>query len=73
MHSNLNKQNQLGEAATSNAIESQISLLKLHFNQLLDIIEQHQLYGLNVAHNGSVVGLFFFNSHQHMMIQGGIR
>ncbi len=60
----LKQANRLGEAATASAIESQIILPKPHFNQLLDIIEQYQLYGLNVAHSGSVVGLLF-NSHQH--------
>jgi len=55
---------QLGEAATASAIESQIILPKPHFTQLLDIVEKHDLYGLNVAHSGSVVGLLF-NSQQH--------
>lgn len=55
---------QLGEAATASAIESQIILPKPHFNQLRNIVEKHQLHGLNVAHSGSVVGLLF-DSSQH--------
>jgi len=55
---------QLGEAATASAIESQIILPKPYFNQLRHIVEKHQLYGVNVAHSGSVVGLLF-NSGRH--------
>ncbi|CAM2895226.1 GHMP kinase [Vibrio diazotrophicus] len=49
----------LGKAATASAIESQIILPKPRFEQLLNIVEKHDLYGLNVAHSGSVVGLLF--------------
>ncbi|CDH04329.1 conserved hypothetical protein [Xenorhabdus bovienii str. oregonense] len=54
----------LGEACTLSAIASQPILLKPRFYQLLDLIEQSGIYGLNVAHSGSVVGLLC-NSHQH--------
>ncbi len=55
---------QLGLSSTSSAIESQKILTKPHFCQLLDLVEKHHLYGLNVAHSGSVVGLLF-NAQQH--------
>lgn len=47
----------LGEAATISAIASQQLLPKPGFDALLDTVESAGLYGLNVAHNGSVVGL----------------
>ncbi len=55
---------QMGHASTASAIESQIILPKPHFSQLLDIVASHQLYGLNVAHSGSVIGLMF-DARQH--------
>ena len=48
----------LGEAASQSAIASQTLLPKPGFNALMTIVEQCDLYGLNVAHSGSVVGLF---------------
>lgn len=48
----------LGEAATLSAIASQALLPKPAFTTLLNLVEQFGLYGLNVAHSGSVVGLF---------------
>ncbi len=48
----------LGEAATLSAIASQRLLPKPGFSALLDIIERLDLYGVNVAHSGSIVGLF---------------
>lgn len=48
----------LGEAASQSAIASQALLPKPGFNALMTIVEQCDLYGLNVAHSGSVVGLF---------------
>jgi len=47
----------LGEAATQSAIASQTLLAKPMFSQLLELVEEFDLYGLNVAHSGSVVGL----------------
>lgn len=47
----------LGEACTLSAIASQQTLNKLAFNELLTIVEDEGVYGLNVAHSGSVVGL----------------
>lgn len=47
----------LGEAATISAIASQQLLPKPGFDALLDLVESAGLYGLNVAHSGSVVGL----------------
>ncbi|MDR3105733.1 MAG: L-threonine kinase [Yokenella regensburgei] len=47
----------LGEAATLSAIASQPLLPKPHFSTLLDVAEACDLYGINVAHSGSVVGL----------------
>lgn len=47
----------LGEAATISAIASQQLLPKPGFDALLQLVESAGLYGLNVAHSGSVVGL----------------
>lgn len=47
----------LGEAATLSAIASQTLLPKPGFDTLLALVESCGLYGLNVAHSGSVVGL----------------
>lgn len=47
----------IGEAALLSAIASQQRLPKPAFHALLALVEQHGLYGLNVAHSGSVVGL----------------
>ncbi len=46
-----------GQAATASAIESQRILIKPCFQDLLQLVEKHDLYGLNVAHSGTVVGL----------------
>ncbi|MDC9594849.1 GHMP family kinase ATP-binding protein [Xenorhabdus sp. IM139775] len=54
----------LGEACTLSAIASQSILPKPCFDQLRDVVEQTGIYGLNVAHSGSVVGLLF-HSHHH--------
>lgn len=48
----------LGEAATISAIASQAILPKPGFHDLLGIVEHCNLFGINVAHSGSVVGLF---------------
>lgn len=47
----------MGEAATLSAIASQHLLPKPGFDTLLELVEECDLYGLNVAHSGSVVGL----------------
>ena len=47
----------LGEAATLSAIASQALLPKPGFAALMTLVESCDLYGLNVAHSGSVVGL----------------
>ena len=47
----------LGEAATLSAIASQSLLIKPGFATLMALVESCDLYGLNVAHSGSVVGL----------------
>ncbi|OBU06153.1 GHMP kinase [Morganella psychrotolerans] len=49
----------LGEAATLSAIASQDLLPKHGFNELLELAEQNKIYGLNVAHSGSVIGLIY--------------
>ena len=54
----------LGEAATLSAIASQALLPKPAFPALLELVERCDLYGLNVAHSGSVVGLLL-NSQRH--------
>ena len=48
----------LGEAASQSAMASQTLLPKPGFNSLMGIVERCDLYGLNVAHSGSIVGLF---------------
>ncbi|WP_278807871.1 GHMP kinase [Obesumbacterium proteus] len=47
----------LGEATTLSAIASEALLPKPEFNRLRDLVEHWGIYGLNVAHSGSVVGL----------------
>lgn len=47
----------LGEAATMSAVVSQKVLAKPEFSALLGLVERYGLYGLTVAHSGSVVGL----------------
>jgi L-threonine kinase len=47
----------LGEAATLSAIASQALLPKPQFASLLALVEENDLFGLCVAHSGSVVGL----------------
>ncbi|MBF9002584.1 MULTISPECIES: GHMP family kinase ATP-binding protein [Vibrio] len=54
----------LGEAATLSAIESQKILPKPLFYSLLDIVERQGLYGVNLAHSGSVIGLLY-DEHRH--------
>lgn len=54
----------LGEAATLSAIANQQLLVKPMFSQLLELVEEFDLYGLNVAHSGSVAGLML-DSRQH--------
>lgn len=49
----------LGEATTLSAQASQTLLPKPRFDNLLALVEQSGIYGLNVAHSGSVVGLLF--------------
>ncbi|WP_411899801.1 hypothetical protein [Salmonella enterica] len=47
----------LGEAATLSAIACQTLLPKPGFTALLSLVEEVDLYGLNVAQIGSVGGL----------------
>ncbi|PWC19096.1 GHMP kinase [Brenneria roseae subsp. roseae] len=47
----------LGEACTLSAIASQQILTKPAFSELLAVVEDAGIHGLNVAHSGSVVGL----------------
>ena len=47
----------MGEAATISAIASQHLLPKPGFDTLRRLVEECDLYGINVAHSGSVVGL----------------
>ncbi|MDX7991513.1 GHMP family kinase ATP-binding protein [Xenorhabdus littoralis] len=54
----------LGEACTLSAIANQPILPKPCFGQLRNLVEQTGIYGLNVAHSGSVVGLLL-NSSRH--------
>jgi len=54
----------LARAATRSAVASQNLLPKPAFSELLALVEACDLYGLNVAHSGSVVGLFL-DRHKH--------
>ncbi|MFC3395124.1 GHMP kinase [Brenneria rubrifaciens] len=54
----------LGEACTLSAIASQQILAKPAFSDLMTLVEDGGLYGLNVAHSGSVVGLLL-DRHKH--------
>ncbi|CQJ53731.1 putative GHMP kinase [Yersinia intermedia] len=47
----------LGQATTLSAQASQRLLVKPDFTALLQLVEELDLYGLNVAHSGSMVGL----------------
>lgn len=47
----------IGEAATLSATASQAILPKPGFASLLKVVERFDLFGLNVAHSGSVIGL----------------
>ncbi|MEE3650991.1 MULTISPECIES: GHMP family kinase ATP-binding protein [unclassified Brenneria] len=53
----------LGEACTLSARASQHMLVKPAFIDLLDLVESSGIYGLNVAHSGSVVGLLLDRHH----------
>lgn len=52
----------LGEAATLSAIESQKVLPKPLFYSILDMVERQGLYGINLAHSGSVIGVMYDES-----------
>lgn len=49
----------LGEAATLSTIASQDLLPKPGFRELSTLVEKGAIYGVNVAHSGSVVGLIY--------------
>lgn len=49
----------LGEAATLSTLASQDLLPKHGFRELSALVEKGAIYGLNVAHSGSVVGLIY--------------
>ncbi|QXO16173.1 GHMP family kinase ATP-binding protein [Vibrio ostreae] len=53
---------QLGHAATTSAIESQHIIAKPQFSALLQLVEKHDLYGINIAHSGTTVGLLCHRS-----------
>ncbi|NRN30701.1 GHMP kinase [Photorhabdus heterorhabditis] len=53
----------LGEATTLSAQASQKLLVKPAFDSLLALVELSGIYGLNVAHSGSVVGLLCDRHH----------
>ncbi|WP_145524943.1 GHMP kinase [Yersinia vastinensis] len=54
----------LGQATTLSAQASQHLLVKPDFAALLALVEELDLYGLNVAHSGSIVGLLI-NRQRH--------
>lgn len=47
----------IGEAATLSAIENQKILPKPGFNKLLHLLDKSDLYGINVAHSGTIMGI----------------
>ncbi|MBC1489804.1 propanediol utilization protein [Listeria sp. FSL L7-1485] len=49
----------LGEAATISATCNQTILAKPFFKEILEVIEQLDLPGVNVSHSGTVVGIFY--------------
>ncbi|MBJ3814668.1 GHMP kinase [Shimwellia pseudoproteus] len=53
----------VGAAATTSAIASQLILPKPGFAALRQLVEALDLYGLAVAHSGSVVGLLLDRAH----------
>ncbi|MBS9433312.1 GHMP kinase [Photorhabdus hainanensis] len=53
----------LGEATTLSAQASQKLLVKPAFDSLLELVERSGIYGLNVAHSGSIVGLLCDRRH----------
>jgi L-threonine kinase len=59
-----NNRHKIGAATTLSAQASQALLPKPAFNDIVEIVEQHGLFGLNVAHSGSVVGLLL-DTHLH--------
>jgi len=64
----------LGEAATLSAIASQTVLPKPGFTALLDIVMRCDLYGITVAHSGSVVGLLLdTRRHDVEQISGWVK
>lgn len=54
----------LGEAALASARLNQEILPKPYFSQLVELMKQHKLLGINVAHSGSVVGLLVEKKEQ---------
>ena len=61
----------MGEAATLNAIASQHLLPKPGFDTLRGLVEECDLYGINVAHSGSVVGLMLDRQRHDIGICSG--
>jgi L-threonine kinase len=55
---------ELGKAATISAQASQHILPKPAFGYLFNLIDKYSLFGLNVAHSGTIVGLMM-DRHQH--------
>ncbi|KMW71899.1 GHMP kinase [Photorhabdus luminescens subsp. luminescens] len=53
----------LGEATTLSAQANQKLSVKPAFDSLLELVERSGIYGLNVAHSGSVVGLLCDRRH----------
>ena len=49
-----NNRHKIGAATTLSAQASQALLPKPAFNDIVEIVEQHDLFGLNVAHSGSM-------------------
>ena len=61
----------IGEGATLSAQASQNILPKPEFKALLSLVEKCDLYGINVAHSGSVVGLLLDrNKHDVDRVKG---
>ena len=54
----------LGKAAIQSAINHQHISNKPYLNHMLDLVDTHQLYGMNIAHSGSVMG-FWYHHDRH--------
>lgn len=58
-----NDVNLLGDAMIMSAVAHQSILFKPHLSDIIDLGNQYSAVGVNVAHSGSVMGVFFKRGH----------